>query len=107
MTQPAPSQLMHTTRRHGLRFGNDGKIKRWMRCQCSVPVLVRVQLLSVAVVVTLAGAFSLGYRAGYARASKPTVVFARDVADGRPSGSAKQGHEPYFTRGNPVTGDLK
>ena len=64
-------------------------------------------VLSIAVVVTLAGAFSLGYRLGYSRASKPTVILDRDVADSRPSGSAKQGYEPYFTRGNPVAGDLK
>jgi hypothetical protein len=51
--------------------------------------------------------WSLGYRIGYARAHKPTVTFARDAADSRPSGSAKQGDEPYFRRGNPVAGDLK
>jgi hypothetical protein len=64
-------------------------------------------VLCVAVVVTLAVVYSLGYRLGYSRASKPTVILARDVADSRPSGSAKQVYEPYFTRGNPVVGDLK
>jgi hypothetical protein len=61
--------------------------------------------LSIAVMAALVGAFMLGYRVGYVRAGKPTVIFARDAADSRPSGTAKQGYEPYFTRGNPIGGD--
>lgn len=55
--------------------------------------------------VALVGGFMLGYRVGYVRASKPAVIFARDAADSRPSGTANEGYEPYFTRGNPISRD--
>ncbi len=63
--------------------------------------------LSVAAALALLAAFGLGYRSGYATATKRTVIFARDTADGPPMGSAKQGYEPYFTRANPIPGAVK
>jgi hypothetical protein len=63
-----------------------------------------IEYLIVVVALALLAAFGLGYRSGYTMASKRTVILARDSADGRPLGSAKQGYEPYFTRGNPISG---
>jgi hypothetical protein len=57
--------------------------------------------LSIVMAFALGAAFSLGYRVGYNRASKRVVIFERDTADTRASGTAQAGYEPYFNKANP------
>ena len=56
--------------------------------------------LCIVMAFALWAAFGLGYRTGYNQASKRVVIFERDTADTRASGTAKAGYEPYFNKAN-------
>jgi hypothetical protein len=63
-------------------------------------------IMGVGVVALIFSAYRFGYHRGY-MAQGPIVHFERDTADAPAQGSAKTGHEPYFTKANPIPTEVK